>query len=224
MKKVMSVAFAALLVVAMSATSVKAANSPTAEDVATLANSVEVENEQGSTSELSLDSVLLANNTLRSWIVGEFQAKGNPTSIVDGNTLVLNDDGTPLGAAAEPELVAAFDFIPSASVQAEIAKKGYAWVTFDVADVKSTDYIKVIHFLEDSGTYEILVDENVIVEDGKVKAGFTSFSPIIIAKVPSELAPAPVQSSSNYAVFFIVGGIAVVAAGGATVFGLSKRK
>ncbi len=143
MKKLISAVLAAVLVVGLGTTVVKAANSPTAEDVVTLANAVEVESTQGTTTAMDLDSIQVANNTLRAWIVSEYQKMGNQTSVVDGDSIVLGENGTPLGAAAEPELLAAFDFVPSASVVAEIEKKGFVEITFDVDSITSPPSMSV---------------------------------------------------------------------------------
>lgn len=221
MKKKAILALALAFVMCLGTKTAYAAPSPTAADTTILVAAVEVDNSVGTVQALDLATLTSANNEARK-LVSEIikSAQSNVSSTVDSDgNLVLSEDGTPLGTSAEPELLAAFEFTPSASVKEELSKKGKAEVTFDVDYVKAGDHIKVLHFV--NGAWEII--DPTSVKDGKVTAVFTSFSPIVITKLTPEVAKLdPATKGVNIPVVIAISLIAVAAI--AVVFALGNKK
>jgi hypothetical protein len=199
-----------------------AAPSPTAADTTILANAVTVSSTSGSATALDLETLTAANNAARELvanIISSAQTTAESTVNADG-TLVLTDEDIPLGTSAEPELLAAFDFTPSDSVKAEIQKKGKAEVTFQVADVKFGDNIKVLHLKKD-GTWETIDPSSV--KDGEVTASFTEFSPVVITKITPEVAN--LEKTSKGVNFYVVVAITLLGVAAiALVFALGNKK
>ncbi len=221
MKKKTLIALALIVSMCLGTQTAYAAPSPTAADTTVLAKAVTVESSQGTANALPLDILTEANNQARELvakIISSAQTTAESTVAADG-TLVLTDEQTPLGTSAEPELVAAFDFVPSASVQQEIEKKGKAEVTFDVDGVKAGDCIKVLHYV--NGEWEVIDPSSV--KDGKVTASFTSFSPIVFTKLTPEVAS--LDSTSKGVNAYIVIAITLFAiAAIAAVFAFGRKK
>ena len=201
-----------------------AAPSPTAEDTTILAEAVKVDTETGTAEALGLDIITDANNAARQ-LVADIIAKAQTSTegvVSEDGTLVLAEDGTPLGTSAEPELLAAFDFTPAESVKAEIEKKGKVSVTFEVEDVKSGDCVKLLHFLEAKNEWETI--DPTSVKDGKVTATFTSFSPIVIVKLTPEVAKLDNQAKgANIYVIIAISLIAIAAIAVVFAFGNKQR-
>lgn len=221
MKKGIAMAAAAVLTFMTVSTSVFAAPSPTAEDAVVLKEAVVIKEEVGAVEELSVDVVTEANNVIRE-VVAEIlkQAAEQNASLVstvsEDGTLTLSDEETPLGQSAEPELLAAFDFTPAETVTKEIEEKGYAEVEFEVPTIAKGDTVKILHYLEATGEWEVI--DPTSVKDGKVTAKFTSFSPIVITKIPAVVAELDVASQSSFnatPVIIVLAVVAVIAAAGA---------
>ncbi|MCR5823776.1 MAG: hypothetical protein K6G60_05020 [Lachnospiraceae bacterium] len=198
-----------------------AAPSPTAEDTGILAATVEVEEGTGTISELPLELLTEANHEARllvAKIISSAQTKAEHQYAEDG-TLILTDESVPLGTSAEPELLAAFDFVPSESVKEQIEKKGKAEITFEVEGVLAGDCIKVLHFV--NGEWEVIEPSSV--KDGKVTASFTSFSPIVFTKLTPEVAD--LDTASKGINFYVVVAITLLAiAAIAVVFAFGNKK
>ncbi len=221
MKRKALIAFALVVVMCTGNKIAYAAPSPTAEDTTILANAVEVSSESGTAEAIALDMLTEANNLARQLvadIISKAQESSEGSEDAEGN-LLLSSEGTPLGASAEPELVAAFDFTPSESVKQQIEKKGAAEVTFECGDVKEGDCIKVLHYVDND--WEVI--EPTAVKDGKVTAKFTSFSPIVITKFTPEVAVLE-KEVKKINVYAIVGISLIAIAAIVVVFALGNRK
>lgn len=212
-----------LMIACMGTAKVMAAPSPIAEDTAILADAVTVDKAQGTASELSLERITDANKVIRN-IVAEIlseasSANAGVSSKIDSDgTLVLVDEEAPLGTSVEPELLAAFEFTPSAEVAEKLADKGYVEVEFDVESVKKGDDVKVLHYLEDENHWQVITPSSV--KDGKVTARFTSFSPIVITKLPESVAKLDTAVNGGLgtaAIISILAVVAVVVAAGAFI-------
>ena len=228
MKKNVFIALAMAVVAFAGPTVALAAPSPTAADTTILANVVEVANTQGTTSALSLETLTEANKEARKIVADIIKAAyadtADAAAINAAGELVINEQAAPLGASAEPELVAAFEFTPAEEVKERIQKKGSAEITFEVADVKAGDAIKVLHQLA-NGSWEVIEPSSV--KDGEVKAVFTSFSPVVITKLPVEVAKLDTTakaSSFNYYILIAIVLVAIVAIVGVCVFGTKSNK
>ncbi len=220
MKKTAFFALALIASLFIGSTSVAmAAPSPTAEDTQTLSNAAS--STQGTITSLDLDKLTEANNFARDLvakIISSAQTKSESTVDANGNLILVNDN-VPLGTSAEPELLAAFDFVPSEEVLSQIANKGKAVVSFKVANVKKGDAVKILHF--ENGTWVVI--EPTEVKDGEVSGEFTNFSPIVITKLTADVAGLE-KTSGGVNMFVIAGitGLALVAV--VAVFVLGRKK
>jgi len=220
MKKTAFFALALIASLFIGSTSVAmAAPSPTAEDTQTLSNAAS--STQGTITSLDLDKLTEANNFARDLvakIISSAQTKSESTVDANGNLILVNDN-VPLGTSAEPELLAAFDFVPSEEVLSQIANKGKAVVSFKVANVKKGDSVKILHF--ENGTWVVI--EPTEVKDGEVSGEFTNFSPIVITKLTADVAGLE-KTSGGVNMFVIAGitGLALVAV--VAVFVLGRKK
>ncbi len=221
MKKKALIALALIATMCMGTQFAYAAPSPTAADTTILADAVEVDSTVGTTTALTLDTLTEANNFARQMvqdIIASAQTTAESTVDANGN-LILTDEDIPLGTSVEPELVAAFDFVPSDSVKAEIAKKGKAAITFEVPDVKFGDNILILHLGIDG--WEKITPTSV--QEGKVTAEFTDLSPIVITKISDEVAK--LDTTSKGVNFYVVVAITLIGVAAiAVVFALGSKK
>ncbi len=222
MKTKSIIALALVAVLTMGTQVAYAAPSPTAADTSILANAVTVNTTVGTAEALDLATLTAANNAARD-LVAEIIASAQTTAeseVSADGTLLLTDENVPLGTSAEPELLAAFDFVPSESVKEQLEKKGKVEVTFQVADVKFGDSIKVLHLKKD-GIWEKIDPSSV--KDGEVTAEFTEFSPIVITKITPEVAN--LEKSSKGVNFYVVVAITLLGVAAiALVFALGNKK
>lgn len=189
MKKRIIALLVAVMVMAMGTLTVSAAVSPSARATTALADAVE--SKDGTAYVLDSNDVTKAMDFVEdviSSLVDTIEI-GTPQGAPAGSDSALKgiiDDVMPApqdGAKTEivPELKAAFDFEPNDTIARQIAQNGGALVEF-ACDVKAGDNVLVLH--SNVGDWEVIIPESV--EDGKVKAFFTTFSPVAIVELSAK--------------------------------------
>ncbi len=236
MKKLLLVASAFVLALALSVSSVMAAPSPTTsvETTPVFLSDAVVVTQNGVVVNLADVKVIEAILEADPEALAEFYSE-LPVAMQEEIALIADEDEAAqliadLIANSSIELPEAFtaeltklaveeimDISLDSAGNVVVMEDGSVQVTFDRPNVSAGDAYLVLHFNEDTGAWEIVPTE---VLDGQIVATFDSLSPVAIVTATQVTQDADTGSSMNI-IPFVVGGVAVV---GIVLFVLAKTK